>query len=76
MELESSLPCSQESSAGPYSEPDHSNPYHPILSLSAEMQTSKLIFRVGAAVPITNRERQQDVIFQRRDWARGNAPSV
>jgi hypothetical protein len=33
MELESSLPCSQEPSTGPYSEPDQSNPYHPILSL-------------------------------------------
>jgi hypothetical protein len=33
MELEGSLPCSQESSIDPYSEPDQSNPYHPILSL-------------------------------------------
>jgi hypothetical protein len=28
MKPESSLPCSQEPSTGPYSEPDQSNPYH------------------------------------------------
>jgi hypothetical protein len=33
MEPEGSLPCSQEPSTVPYSEPDQSNPYHPILSL-------------------------------------------
>jgi hypothetical protein len=33
MELEGSLPCSQEPSTGPCSEPDQSNPYHPTLSL-------------------------------------------
>jgi hypothetical protein len=33
MEPEGSLPCSQEPSTGPYSEPDQFNPYHPILSL-------------------------------------------
>jgi hypothetical protein len=33
MEPEGLLPCSQEPSTGPYSEPDKSNPYHPILSL-------------------------------------------
>jgi hypothetical protein len=33
MESESSLPCSQEPSIGPYPEPDQSNPYYPILSL-------------------------------------------
>jgi hypothetical protein len=30
MEPENSLPCSQEPPTGPYSEPDQSNPYHPI----------------------------------------------
>jgi hypothetical protein len=30
MEPEGSLPCSQESSTGPYSEPAQCNPYHPI----------------------------------------------
>jgi hypothetical protein len=33
MEPEGSLPCSQDPSTGPYSEPDQSNQYHPILSL-------------------------------------------
>jgi hypothetical protein len=33
MELENSLPYSQEPSTGPYPEPDESSPYHPILSL-------------------------------------------
>jgi hypothetical protein len=32
MEPESLLSCSQEPSTGPYSEPDQSSPYHPILS--------------------------------------------
>jgi hypothetical protein len=32
MELEGSLPCSQEPSTGRYFEPDRSSPYHPILS--------------------------------------------
>jgi hypothetical protein len=32
MEPEGSLPCSQEPSTGPHSEPDQSNSYHPILS--------------------------------------------
>jgi hypothetical protein len=32
MEPEGSLPCSQEPSTGPYSEPDQSNPYHPIFT--------------------------------------------
>jgi hypothetical protein len=30
MELEGSLPCSQEPSTGPYPKPDQSNPYHSI----------------------------------------------
>jgi hypothetical protein len=30
MELEGSLPCSQEPSTDPYHEPDQSNPHHPI----------------------------------------------
>jgi hypothetical protein len=33
MEPEGPLPCSQEPSTSPYSGPDRSNPYHPILSL-------------------------------------------
>jgi hypothetical protein len=31
MEREGSLPRSQETSTGPYPEPDQSSPYHPIL---------------------------------------------
>jgi hypothetical protein len=31
MEPEGSLPCSQETSTGPYPEPDQSNSYHPML---------------------------------------------
>jgi hypothetical protein len=30
MEPESSLPCSQDPSTGPYAELDQSSPYHPI----------------------------------------------
>jgi hypothetical protein len=33
MEVESSLPCSQEPFTGPYPEPDQSSPYHFILYL-------------------------------------------
>jgi hypothetical protein len=33
IEPEVSLPCSQETSTGPYPEPDQSSSYHPILSL-------------------------------------------
>jgi hypothetical protein len=33
METEGSLPCSQEPSNSPYTKPDQSNPYNPILSL-------------------------------------------
>jgi hypothetical protein len=32
MEPEDSWSCSQETSTGPFSEPDQSNPYHTILS--------------------------------------------
>jgi hypothetical protein len=34
MEPERSLPCSQEPSTGPHSEPDQSNPSHPISLIS------------------------------------------
>jgi hypothetical protein len=33
MEPEDLFPCSQEPSTGPYSEPDQSSPYHPIIFL-------------------------------------------
>jgi hypothetical protein len=33
MELEGSLPCSQEPATDPYPEPDQSNLYHPMLFL-------------------------------------------
>jgi hypothetical protein len=33
MECEGSLPCSQQPSTSPYSEPDQFSPYHPSLSL-------------------------------------------
>jgi hypothetical protein len=33
MEPEGSLPYSQDHSTGPYTEPDQSSPYYPILSL-------------------------------------------
>jgi hypothetical protein len=33
MEPEGSLPPSQEPFTGPYTEPDRSNPHHPILDL-------------------------------------------
>jgi hypothetical protein len=38
---EGSLPCSQEPSIGPYSEPDQSNPYHPTY-LSKLIQTAMI----------------------------------
>jgi hypothetical protein len=33
MDLEGSVPCSQEPLAGPYPEPNQSDPYHAILGL-------------------------------------------
>jgi hypothetical protein len=39
MEPESSLPCSQEPSTGPYPEPGRFSPYHPILSLFLTLST-------------------------------------
>jgi hypothetical protein len=33
MEPEGLLPCSRQPSSGPYTEPDQSSPYHPILFL-------------------------------------------
>jgi hypothetical protein len=41
MEHEGSLPCSQEPSTGPYTEPDESNPSHPIPSC-----LSKVVFYI------------------------------
>jgi hypothetical protein len=38
MEPEGSLSCSQEPSTGPYPEPDKSNPYHLILTLSTHLR--------------------------------------
>jgi hypothetical protein len=38
MELEGSLPCSQEPSTGPYPKPDQSNLYHPILSYHSKIR--------------------------------------
>jgi hypothetical protein len=49
MEPEDSLPCSQEASRGPYPEPDQSNPYHNILSL-----TYALVFPVDLSFRLSN----------------------
>jgi hypothetical protein len=42
MEPEGSLPRSQEPSTGPYTEPDRSSPYHPILFLHFNILHSRL----------------------------------
>jgi hypothetical protein len=53
MEPEGSLPCSQEPSSGPYPEPDQSNPYHNILSLTyALVFPVVLSFRLSHKYPI------------------------
>jgi hypothetical protein len=43
MEPEGSLPHSQESSTGPYHEPDKTSPYHPILPLWDPSRTHLLV---------------------------------
>jgi hypothetical protein len=49
MEPEGSLPCSQEPSTGPYSEPDQSNPSHPIFLRSILILSTHL--RLGLPGP-------------------------
>jgi hypothetical protein len=46
MEPEDSLPSSQEPPTGPYSEPDQSNPYYPILSHTSDMSSASKHLRV------------------------------
>jgi hypothetical protein len=43
MELEGSLPCSQEPSTGPYPEPDQSSPYNPIPSSILILSTTYVL---------------------------------
>jgi hypothetical protein len=43
MELEGSIPNSQELSTCPYPEPDQSSPHHPILTNSMELSTTREI---------------------------------
>jgi hypothetical protein len=45
MEPESSIPRSQDPSTGPYPEPYHSNPLHPILSRYLKAMSDK--YNVG-----------------------------
>jgi hypothetical protein len=45
MEPEGSLLCSQEPSTGPYSEPDQSNPYHPIPNQKTQRFGNWICFR-------------------------------
>jgi hypothetical protein len=42
MKPEGSSPCSQEPSTGLYTEPDRSNPYHPILSVKTKQRPLKM----------------------------------
>jgi hypothetical protein len=49
MEPKGSLPCSQESSTGPYPELDQSNPYHPISLRSILILSAHL--RLGLPIP-------------------------
>jgi hypothetical protein len=47
MELEGSLPCSQDPSTGPYPEPDRLSPYHPILYLLRSISILSTHLRLG-----------------------------
>jgi hypothetical protein len=57
MELEGSIPNSQDMSTCPYPEPDQSSPHHPILSLQDPSQyyslTSVLVFLAVSFPPTT-----------------------
>jgi hypothetical protein len=50
MEPESSLPGSQEPSAGPYPDPNRSSPYHPILSLLRSISILSIHLRLGVSL--------------------------
>jgi hypothetical protein len=50
MELEGSLPCSKESTTGPYRESDESSQYHPIQSYIPYFEEIKLYLRAHLAV--------------------------
>jgi hypothetical protein len=47
MEPEGSFPCLQGPSTGPYSGPDCSSPYHPILSLLRSILMLSIHLRLG-----------------------------